>query len=140
MAFVVFYLGHFPAGGETVGSRFPRPAAQIPVHPFGDRFRRGATADDVLASAAGVGPGVDFTHVPNRPIPDHFTRLPDEVARVSLVSQLGCHAGLLRHPEPLPVFASVCLAPVTIFNQVAVSEFPAGAPLIARVTLPPPCK
>ena len=44
---------------------------------------------------------MDFTHIANRPIPDHLTGLADEVAGVALVPQLGRHAGLFRHPGHL---------------------------------------
>src|ERR1035437_6020451 len=94
-------MGCMSYTSEAVGSRFPRPEPQIPVHPFGDRLRRRLAAENLLIPTAGIGPGMDFTHIANRPIPDHLTGLADEVAGVALVPQLGRHAGLFRHPGHL---------------------------------------
>src|SRR6266404_3274880 len=77
-----------------------RPEPQIPIHSIGSwLILRASREAGVPASRA--GPGMDFTHVTDGPVPDDFAGLADEITRVALIPHLGRHAGFVGDPGHL---------------------------------------
>src|SRR5690606_35967883 len=51
-----------------------------------------------LRPQGAIGPGMGFLHLAYFTVPDPLTQFPDSMTRISLVTHLSCHPGLLREP------------------------------------------
>src|SRR5262249_6843836 len=85
---------------SAVSTRLARAEPEIPVHARGSCFVW-RPPSEALVPACGAGPGMDFSYIPDGPIPNNLASLPDKIARVSLVAHLRGHAGLPRDARDL---------------------------------------